>query len=43
MAKIIHNNEAMKQAIHDIRMELKKENKTFISISVRQLREFHSL
>ena len=36
-------NEAMKQAIMDIKAELKKENKTFINISARQLREFHSL
>lgn len=37
------NNEAMKQAIHDIRFALKKENKSYINISVRQLREFHLL
>ena len=34
MAKMIHDNEAMKQAVHDIRMELRKENKTYINISV---------
>ena len=37
------HNEAMKQAIMDIKAELKKENKTFINVSVRQLREYHSL
>ena len=31
------NNEAMKQAIHDIRLDLAKEGKVFINTSARQL------
>lgn len=36
-------NEAMKQALQDIRAELRKENKTFINVSVRQLKELRLL
>ena len=32
------NNEAYKQAMHDIREDLRKEGKCFIAVSVRQLR-----
>ena len=31
------NNEAMKQAIHDIRLDLAKKGKAYINVSVKQL------